>query len=55
MLFEQAAQEIVAGAGTQFDPDVVKAFLRVPREEWEALTQNMPDTQADSNSLRYAA
>ena len=30
----QARDEIARGAGSQFDPDVVQAFLRVPAEQW---------------------
>jgi putative nucleotidyltransferase with HDIG domain len=37
--FTVANEEIVRGAGTQFDPDVVAAFLRVPIEEWQAIRQ----------------
>ena len=32
--FADAASEIAAGAGTQFDPDIVRAFLNVPPERW---------------------
>ena len=32
--YTQARDEIARGAGTQFDPDVVQAFLRVPAEQW---------------------
>jgi HD-GYP domain-containing protein (c-di-GMP phosphodiesterase class II) len=32
--YEQAVAAIVADNGKYFDPTVVKAFLRVPREEW---------------------
>jgi response regulator RpfG family c-di-GMP phosphodiesterase len=35
--FEDARQEIVRCAGTQFDPGVVDAFLAVPAEEWERI------------------
>jgi hypothetical protein len=39
-------------AGTQFDPDVVAAFLRVPPADWEelrarSLPQGRPGTRAD--------
>jgi response regulator RpfG family c-di-GMP phosphodiesterase len=35
--FEQARDEIVRCAGTQFDPEIVAAFLTVPPEEWERI------------------
>ncbi len=35
--YEAAAQELDDWAGRQFDPKVVKAFHRVPREDWEEL------------------
>jgi response regulator RpfG family c-di-GMP phosphodiesterase len=35
--FDDARDEIVRCAGTQFDPAVVDAFLAVPAEEWERI------------------
>jgi response regulator RpfG family c-di-GMP phosphodiesterase len=35
--FDDARQEIVRCAGTQFDPAIVDAFLSVPAEEWERI------------------
>ena len=35
--YEAAAQELDDWAGRQFDPRVVEAFHRVPKEEWEEL------------------
>nr|MDQ3744379.1 response regulator [Acidobacteriota bacterium] len=35
--YEAAAAELEAFSGRQFDPRVVEAFRRVPREEWEEL------------------
>lgn len=35
--YEEAAEELDAWAGRQFDPAVVEAFHRVPREDWEEL------------------
>jgi ribonuclease P protein subunit RPR2 len=38
MTYPAAREEIARGSGTQFDPDVVAAFLRIPEEEWLRLT-----------------
>lgn len=35
--YEAASQELDDWAGRQFDPKVVEAFHRVPKEDWEAL------------------
>jgi response regulator RpfG family c-di-GMP phosphodiesterase len=35
--YEDAARELELFAGKQFDPQVVAAFHRVPREDWEVL------------------
>jgi HD-GYP domain-containing protein (c-di-GMP phosphodiesterase class II) len=35
--YEAASQELDEWAGRQFDPLVVKAFHRVPREDWAEL------------------
>jgi response regulator RpfG family c-di-GMP phosphodiesterase len=35
--YEDAAKELDEWAGRQFDPRVVKAFHRVPKEDWEEL------------------
>jgi len=35
--YEAAAQELDEWAGRQFDPKVVEAFHRVPKEDWEEL------------------
>jgi response regulator RpfG family c-di-GMP phosphodiesterase len=35
--YEEAAKELDGWSGRQFDPQVVEAFHRVPREDWEEL------------------
>jgi response regulator RpfG family c-di-GMP phosphodiesterase len=35
--YEEAAEELERFAGRQFDPNVVAAFHRVPREDWDEL------------------
>ena len=35
--YEAAAQELDDWAGRQFDPKIVEAFHRVPKEDWEEL------------------
>jgi putative nucleotidyltransferase with HDIG domain len=35
--YDEARAELEAHGGQQFDPDVVEAFRRVPREEWDAI------------------
>ncbi len=32
--FDEAMERIVNASGSQFDPEIVKVFLTVPREEW---------------------
>jgi response regulator RpfG family c-di-GMP phosphodiesterase len=39
--FEQARDEILKGAGSQFDPNVVEAFCRVSLEEWRSLAREL--------------
>jgi HD-GYP domain-containing protein (c-di-GMP phosphodiesterase class II) len=35
--YSEAAAEIAAGAGTQFDPQIVDAFLAIPPDEWAGI------------------
>ena len=42
--YEQAAAAILADNGKDFDPNVVKAFLRVPKEEWLQILDEVKET-----------
>jgi response regulator RpfG family c-di-GMP phosphodiesterase len=35
--YERVRQELIDFAGTQFDPLVVEAFLRIPPEDWRRI------------------
>ncbi len=50
--FAVALGELIEYAGSQFDPQVVAAFQRVPREEWERLSQQTSLTWQQASSLR---
>lgn len=52
--YESAVGEIERCAGTQFDPAVVDAFLRIPSEEWSRLAAAAAESDFswDSVSLR---
>ena len=43
---DQVVGAIAAGRGTQFDPDVVDAFLRV-HEEWRQIARELADDGSD--------
>jgi HD-GYP domain-containing protein (c-di-GMP phosphodiesterase class II) len=36
--YNAARDEIAKGSGTQFDPEVVSAFLDIPEHEWRSLS-----------------
>jgi HD-GYP domain-containing protein (c-di-GMP phosphodiesterase class II) len=42
---EEAQEEISNGSGTRFDPEVVAAFLQVPRSTWPQLMKETSDQQ----------
>jgi response regulator RpfG family c-di-GMP phosphodiesterase len=49
-----ARQEITAGAGTQFDPEIVRAFLAIPESELAALSgTNAADYQIKVNGTSW--
>jgi putative two-component system response regulator len=50
--YEAAAQELDEWAGKQFDPKVVKAFHRVPKEDWEELHRQSLTPKHDEFEVR---
>jgi response regulator RpfG family c-di-GMP phosphodiesterase len=50
--YEAAAQELDAWAGRQFDPQVVEAFHRVPREDWEEMRRLSVVKKQERASIR---
>lgn len=47
--YEAAAAELDKFAGEQFDPTVVAAFHRVPREDWDRLRSSLSPFKSNSN------
>jgi HD-GYP domain-containing protein (c-di-GMP phosphodiesterase class II) len=52
--FSHAREEIVRCGGTQFDPQVVDAFLAVPPEEWERIRLDVETVAVLSADLAEA-
>jgi putative two-component system response regulator len=50
--YEAAAQELDDWAGRQFDPKVVEAFHRVPKDDWEALHRQSLMPKKDQFDVR---
>lgn len=50
--YEAAAQELDDWAGRQFDPKVVEAFHRVPKEDWEILHRQSLMPKKDQFDVR---
>jgi len=50
--YEAAAQELDDWAGRQFDPKVVEAFHRVPKEDWEELHRQSLMPKPDQFNVR---
>ena len=40
--FDSAREEVLRCSGTQFDPTVVEAFLKIPNELWQELRSEIP-------------
>jgi len=52
--FEYARDEIIASAGSHFDPDVVEAFLEIERAEWLAIRNRyMEEIQAGRTIVQH--
>lgn len=49
MTFEAALKQIVTNSGTQFDPEIVDAFLRIPRETWLEVRKTFSDDPAQES------
>jgi putative nucleotidyltransferase with HDIG domain len=50
--FEAALEELQRCAGTHFDPTIVEAFKRVPREDWTVLHQRSLIEKQDLSSFQ---
>lgn len=50
--YEAAAQELDDWAGRQFDPKIVEAFHRVPKEDWEVLHRQSLMPKKDQFDVR---
>jgi len=50
--YEAAAQELDEWAGRQFDPQVVKAFHRVPKEDWQELHRQSLEPKHEEYEVR---
>jgi putative nucleotidyltransferase with HDIG domain len=52
--FDTAREEILRCCGSQFDPGVVEAFLRIPSELWHELRSEITDRDAGSSTFDIA-
>ena len=53
--WSQVRLELDEQSGTQFDPDVVRAYLRVTDAEWEAVAAAAPDELVDGGQVERPA
>jgi HD-GYP domain-containing protein (c-di-GMP phosphodiesterase class II) len=47
--YETARAEIEKYSGTQFDPEIVKVFLKVPKDDWLRIQQRVLEGVAARN------
>lgn len=50
--YEEACGEITKSIGIQFDPQIVQAFLRVPKEDWDMLHNRSLKRQPELSSFQ---
>lgn len=50
--YEEACREIERWSGRQFDPAIVAAFLRVPKEDWDALRRRSLERRPEQFSFQ---
>jgi len=53
MVHERAVNELINGAGTEFNPDVVKAFLQIPRDKLEMLYSDVSEITKEKQIKKY--
>ncbi|MGA3080368.1 MAG: HD domain-containing phosphohydrolase [Terracidiphilus sp.] len=52
--FDEARKEILRCSGTQFDPDVVEVFLKIPNELWQELRSEIDDRTNQASTFDIA-
>jgi response regulator RpfG family c-di-GMP phosphodiesterase len=52
---EKACEELIANAGSHFDPRVVSAFLSIPKEEWEEIRRSAQSDGSPECTLDLSA
>jgi putative two-component system response regulator len=51
--YDAAAAELEEFSGRQFDPEVVAAFLRVPREEWDEIRRHPSSEEEEAKAASH--
>lgn len=51
--FEQACERLQSASGTHFDPEVVRAFLKIPKEEWTELARDVESVCSPACMIRH--